>query len=83
MIVWQGKRVIMGGMVHLRGKGEQKMVHTWWPRWDSSPRFFHSQPPGGKGVRFPLDKLRNSTPVFLGLPGRLPRNSSAGIYPGH
>lgn len=40
----------MGEMVHL-GRKEQKILHTWWPHWDSSTHFFHFQSPEGKGVK--------------------------------
>lgn len=30
--------------------------------------FFHIRLPEGKGVWLPLDKLKNSLPVFLGMP---------------
>lgn len=59
-------KVIIGEMAH-SGKGDKR----WYTR--GSPTgiesLFYSQPPEGKGVRLPLDKLRNNTPVFLGMPG--------------
>lgn len=44
------------------------MVHTGCPHRGFFESLFYSEPPEGKGVRLPLDK-RNSTPVFLSLPG--------------
>lgn len=48
---------------------------------DSLSHFFHSQPPEGKGVRLPLNKPRNSTAIFLGMPGTV--EFHPGIHPGH
>lgn len=54
-------------MAHIQEKETKDGTHV-------APRgffesLFYSQPPEGKGVRLPLDKLRNNTPVFLGMPG--------------
>lgn len=50
-------------------KRGQKRAHTGWTGWGFFESFSSYQPPEGKGVRLPLDKLRNSTPVFLGIAG--------------
>lgn len=60
--------VLLGGVNFQEKESERWYTHGD-PVGDSLSHFFHSQLPKGKGVRLPLDELRNSTPVFLGMPG--------------
>lgn len=45
------------------------MARTCWARWGFCESLFYDQPPEGKGVGLPGDKLRTSVPVVLGMSG--------------
>lgn len=87
-VVWRARydcdrveRVTMGETVHF-GRKEQKILHTWWPHWDSSTHFFHSQSPEGKRVKVSSGQTEEQHACFSWLVQEVAGKSNAGIYLG-